>query len=224
MNKIILITGGNRGIGLETCRQLAAQGHTIIMGSRDVSKGQEAAGKLEGNITVKKLEVTSEADMQALEKELQDEYGKLDVLINNAGVFSEESVMDTSTEEMRRVFESNVYAPLRMVQVFTPLLRKSDDPRIINLSSAMGMLSEQFPNSSAYRLSKFALNGLTIQLAHELTDIKVNSMHPGWVRTDMGGSSAPLSVEEGADTAVWLATAEEIPTGKFFGERREKNW
>ena len=224
MNKIILITGANRGIGLETCKQLAAKGHTIIIGSRDLEKGEQAAIGIKGDVFVKKLEVTSEADMKRLFNEISIEYGKLDVLINNAGVFSEDSVMDVSTEEMKRVFDTNVYAPLRTVQVFTPLLRKSDDPRIINVSSAMGMLNEQWPNSSAYRLSKFTLNGITIQLANELTDIKVNSMHPGWVKTDMGGEQAPLSVEEGADTAVWLATADDIPTGKFFGERREKNW
>lgn len=223
-NRIILVTGGNRGIGLEICRQLAEQGHTVILGSRILDNGKSAAASLTGNVIPKKLEAKSEKDLQQLVKEIESEYGKLDVLINNAGVFSEPNVLDVSTEEMQRLFNNNVFAPLRVAQLMTPLLKKSNDPRIINMSSAMGNLESQRADHSAYRLSKFSLNGLTLQLADQLSDMTVVAMHPGWVRTDMGGEQAPLSVSEGADTAVWLATASNIPTRKFFGERTIKNW
>ncbi|UKN01185.1 SDR family oxidoreductase [Paracrocinitomix mangrovi] len=224
MQKTILVTGGNRGIGLETCKQLAAMGHTVIMGSRNLEKGQEKAKAIDGNVIAKQLDVTSEASINALKAEIQAEFGKLDVLINNAGIMSEDNVSDVSIEEQKRVMETNVWAPMRMVQIFVPLLNNSDDPRIVNLSSQMGQRMNQTADHSAYRLSKFTLNGLTLQLANALPNIKVNAMHPGWVKTDMGGSSAPLSVEEGADTSVWLATADNIPSGKLFCCRELMEW
>lgn len=201
-NRIILVTGGNRGIGLEICRQLANQGHTILLGSRDLDIGKAAASELKGNVIPKKLEVKSEVDLQQLAQDIEAEFGKLDVLINNAGVFSEPDVLNVTTQEMQQLFNNNVFAPLRIAQVMAALLEKSEDPRIINMSSAMGNLNEMWNDHAAYRLSKFALNGLTIQLSNELKNMKVVAMHPGWVRTDMGGEQAPLSVDQGADTAV----------------------
>lgn len=224
MEKIILVTGANRGIGKETCRQLAAQGHQLIMGSRDLEKGKQAASEIEGKVEAIQLDVTSDDSIEMAVAKISVRFGRLDVLINNAGVFSEADVLTVSTEEMNRVFETNVYAPLRVAQLMKPLLDNSDDPRIVNVSSAMGQMQDLFPNAAAYRLSKFALNGVTIQLENTLHNMKVNAMHPGWVRTDMGGEQAPLSVEEGADTAVWLATSDDVKSGCFYGERTVKGW
>jgi NAD(P)-dependent dehydrogenase (short-subunit alcohol dehydrogenase family) len=224
MGKLIVVTGGNRGIGLETCKQLAEAGHQVIMGCRDLDKGKAAADSINGNVTAKQLDVTSKSDAEKLAKETAELFGPIDVLINNAGVFSEDSVLDVSMEEQRRVIETNVLGPLQMAQAFVPYMQDSKDPRIVNLSSQMGAFDAQTANHSAYRLSKFSLNGLTLQLANALPNFKVNAMHPGWVRTDMGGPDATLSIPEGADTAVWLATAEGIPTGKFFFKREEMAW
>ena len=224
MQKIIVVTGGNRGIGLETCKQLALAGHMVIMGCRDVEKAKEIAKQINGNIIPKKLEVTSMEDAKKIAEETTELFGPIDVLINNAGVFSSDHVLEVNMDEQRRVYETNVLGPLQMVQTFAPYMKDSDDPRIINLSSQMGAFDAQTADHSAYRLSKFALNGLTLQLANALPNFKVNAMHPGWVKTDMGGPDAPLSIPEGADTAVWLATADNIPTGKFFSARKEMDW
>ncbi len=226
MSKIILVTGGNRGIGLEICRQLSDFGHIVILGSRDLSKGKQASKELSGNVYLLQLDVTSQRDIESSANYINSTMGKLDVLINNAGIFSSDrSATDTKINEFKIVMNINVYGPARLSQTFLPLLKKSDGPRIINISSGMGALSEMMGGYASYRLSKTALNGLTKMLAADLSgQVAVNAMCPGWVRTDMGGPTAPRSVEEGADTAVWLATEKEIPTGKFFRDRTEIDW
>ncbi|MCB9223635.1 MAG: SDR family NAD(P)-dependent oxidoreductase [Crocinitomicaceae bacterium] len=224
MQKIIVVTGGNRGIGLEICKQLAAKGHIVIMGCRDEEKGKQVADSINGVVIPKKLDVTNKEDAIKIAKETTELFGPIDVLINNAGVMSQDNVLEVSAEEQRRVMETNVLGPLQMTQAFAPFMQESDDPRIINISSQMGQRYAQTADHSAYRLSKYTLNGLTLQLADALPNFKVNCMHPGWVKTDMGGESAPLSVEEGADTAVWLATAEGISSGGFYCERGVMEW
>ena len=225
--KIILVTGGNRGIGLETCRQLAALGHHVIMGSRDVQKGITAAKALPGKVEVQQLDMADEASIAACAKTLSTELPHLDVLINNAGVISSTAgTAKVTLAEMQTVFATNTFGPLMLSQHLLPLLRKSSDARIINLSSEMGKMSSLGSGYAAYRLSKASLNALTISMARELQGdgIKVNAMCPGWVKTDMGGAGAARSVGQGADTAVWLATAVQIPTGKFFSDRKEMAW
>jgi NAD(P)-dependent dehydrogenase (short-subunit alcohol dehydrogenase family) len=267
MKKTILVTGGNRGIGLEICRQLAGLGHRVIVCSRDLQKGLAAAYNMRGNIVVVQLDVTDEESIQALFNEVNSRFGKLDVLINNAGIGSaewnrpmssrirdklkrdfrgiweivklvkpvlrwtgitgkRENASNVNLQQVRPIMETNFYGPWRMMQVFMPLLEKSDDPRIINMSSGLGELKSLKGEYPGYSISKSSLNALTIMFSNELgkKGIKVNAMCPGWVRTDMGGPDAPRSVSQGADTAVWLATEENIPAGKFFRDRKEINW
>jgi NAD(P)-dependent dehydrogenase (short-subunit alcohol dehydrogenase family) len=225
--KIILVTGGNRGIGLEICRQLAAMGHHVIMGSRDLQKGLAAAKGLPGKVDVRQLDVSDESSISACAQALGKELTHLDVLVNNAGIIgSTVGTTRVTLAEMQSVFGSNYFGPLLVSQHLLPLLRKSSEGRIINLSSEMGQMSSLGGGYAAYRLSKAGLNALTISMAKELRSdgIKVNAMCPGWVKTDMGGAGASRSVSVGADTAVWLATEKQIPTGKFFSDRREIPW
>lgn len=267
--KTVLITGGNRGIGLEIGRQLDTLGHSVILGSRDLEKGQHVIGDFSKNVIVKQLDVTNEDSIRRVFEFVKTDFGKLDVLINNAGLGTNyhsdhKSAMDKAkntiktslpgarhaatviTPILRKVgiipqkesaemvplghvkflMETNFYGAWRMIQVFIPLLQKSIDGRIINVSSGMGELKSLTGEYPAYSLSKSSLNALTIMFSNELKGkkISVNAMCPGWVKTDMGGPDAPRDVSQGADTATWLATIETSPTGKFFRDRQEINW
>jgi NAD(P)-dependent dehydrogenase (short-subunit alcohol dehydrogenase family) len=171
--------------------------------------------------------VTSEADINNLKDYLDEHFQKLDVLINNAGILiGNENSLKVSKELVQQHLDTNFLGSLLLSQKLIPLLKKSEDARIINFSSSMARLSAPGPATAAYRFSKVAVNGLTAMMAADLmdTNIKVNSIDPGWVKTDMGGAGASRTVVEGADTAVWLATAEKIPTGKFFRDRKELAW
>jgi len=231
--RIALITGGNKGIGLETARQLAQQGITVLIGARDPAKGQAAAESLAAaNLDVRSiaLEVTDQASITAAAKQIEREFGRLDILINNAGtmLYGADGAASTATREaLRSTFEINFFGLVDVTQTFLPLIRKSSAGRIVNLSSILGSLSEHGdPNSpiynakfTAYDASKAAVNMYTNHLAYELknTKIKVNAAHPGWVKTDMGGADAPMEIVEGAKTGVQLATLPDTgPTGGFF--------
>jgi NAD(P)-dependent dehydrogenase (short-subunit alcohol dehydrogenase family) len=265
--KIILVTGGNRGIGLEICRQLDELGHAVIMGSRDEEKGRQAALDFSDRLIVRQLDVTDEESIENALEFVRQAYGRLDVLINNAGLgasaFGEkrsalgkmkdfaarhlpgageiikksaaflregglishrDAPSSVSLDQVGIIMETNLYGPWRMIQAFTDLLEQSPQGRIINISSGMGALGSLSGDYAGYRQSKASLNALTIMLAAEMKKTRVNAMCPGWVRTDMGGPNAPRSVSQGADTAVWLATEREIPTGKFFRDRQEIPW
>ncbi|MBB5064843.1 SDR family oxidoreductase [Granulicella mallensis] len=241
--KVALISGANKGIGLETGRQLGKLGYTILLGSRDALKGEVAARQLRDDgvdARVVKLDVVRQADIDAVAKLIASEFGKLDVLVNNAGAMIEKSWTKNSTSEtkiadLRATFETNLFAVLALTQALLPLLKKAEAARIVNVSSILGSVSLQATKGSptydtklfAYNSSKAALNVFTIHLAHELlgTKIKVNSAHPGWVHTDMGGSAAPMNVVEGAKTEVQLATLpEDGPTGGFFHLGKEIAW
>ncbi len=240
---IALITGANKGLGLETGRQLGKLGYTVLLGSRDALKGEVAARQLRDDgvdARVMKLDVTKQADIDAAAVQIESEFGKLDVLVNNAGVMIEKgwtknTTSETTMENLRATFEANVFAVFAVTKAMLPLLLKSEAGRIVNLSSILGSVSLQATKGSptystklfAYNASKAALNMLTISLAHELrnTKIKVNSAHPGWVKTDLGGSAAPMSVVDGAKTEVQLATlGEDGPTGGFFHTGKEIPW
>jgi len=232
--KVALITGANKGIGLETARQLGKLGMTVLLGSRDLGRGEQAAEALRGvgaDARALQLDVTSEADRAAAAKYLEREFGRLDILINNAAVNLDQGAgYETSTtpvQTMRATFETNVFAVVDLTQRLLPLIRKSASGRIVNVSSGQGSLAQLAPKGSpiyatktfSYDASKTALNSFTLHLAHELrgTNIKVNSIHPGWVRTDMGGQQAPLDLVEGARTSVRLATlGDDGPTGGYF--------
>ncbi|MEM0995849.1 MAG: SDR family oxidoreductase [Bacteroidota bacterium] len=225
--RVILVTGANRGIGKEIVRQLAAAGHVAILSSRDTTRGAQAAEGMAGEVHVLGLDVGDPASMAAAAGFIAQKWGRLDAVINNAGVMSaEDGPAVQSVEEVRRVLDPNFFGIYALNQVLLPLLRQSADPRIINLSSSMGKRSGLSPFHAAYRLSKYLLNGYTIMLARELKSegIKVNAMCPGWVRTDMGGANAARSVEQGADTAVWLATAPDTPHGEFVRDRKVIPW
>ena len=233
--KIALISGANKGIGFETARQLGKLGYTVLLGSRDALKGEVAARQLRHeklDVRVIKLDVNRQSDIDAAVKCIERDFGKLDVLVNNAGVMLEKgwtknTTSETKIENLRATFEANVFAVVSLTTALLPLLQKAEAARIVNVSSILGSVSLQaMPGSPtystklfAYNASKAALNMFTIHLAHELrnTKIKVNSAHPGWVKTDLGGSSAPMTAVEGAKTEVLLATLpEDGPTGGFF--------
>ena len=224
--KNILVTGANRGIGKEIAKQLGALGHHVIIGSRDLGKGLEAVQEMEGSYDVVKLDVNNEDDIFQLVTDFEKKDLTLDVLINNAGIISNGEGSDIQEMKLaKKVFKTNFFGPWELSQLMIPFLLKSDDGRIVNMSSGMGALSDLTGGYASYRLSKSALNSLTILMSNDLRgQVSVNAMCPGWVRTDMGGSAADRSVHQGADTAVWLATVEVAPTGKFFRDRKEIDW
>lgn len=267
--KTIIVTGANRGIGFEICRQLDQMGHSVILCTRDYEKGLKAATSLSKNVVVKQLDVTDNQSIHNLFHFVEENLGKVDVLINNAGIGELAYINRESTvlkfkdiiekhvplvrqmnrkivpffrrtgviapkqgagniplDSVKQIMETNFYGPWQMIQTFTPLLQKSENGRIINVSSGMGVLNSLTGLLPGYSLSKTSLNGLTIMFSNELKEkgISVNAICPGWVKTDMGGANAPRELSEGADTAVWLATEKEIPTGKFFRDRKEISW
>jgi NAD(P)-dependent dehydrogenase (short-subunit alcohol dehydrogenase family) len=233
MKKVVLVTGANRGIGLEICRQLADLGHTVILTARDVTKGESAAESIRGDVRFIQLDVTSNESANRCAIEAQGTLPHLDVLINNAAIIKPnpdqkaKSLRNAALEEVQVVFDTNFFGALRVTQALLPMLLKSPEGRIINMSSGMGELRDlSYGGYAAYRLSKAGLNAQTILLAADLsaTHIKVNAMCPGWVRTDMGGRGATRSVVLGAETAVWLALAENIPSGRFWRDKREIHW
>jgi NAD(P)-dependent dehydrogenase (short-subunit alcohol dehydrogenase family) len=231
-SKIIVVTGANRGIGFEIARQLARAGAKVILTARQVKAGKTAVASLKAeglNTDFHPLEVTKEKSVAALREFLSQSPGRLDVLINNAGIIepADRDVLKVSLETVLGTLETNTLAPLRLAQALAPLLRKSKNGRIINLSSGMGALSGMDSDHAAYRLSKTALNAVTAMLAAAFADEKlaVNSVCPGWVRTDMGGPNAEREVAQGAASAVWLALeAPQSLTGKFIRDRKEIPW
>lgn len=238
--RIALVTGANKGLGFEISRQLAKQGIKVILGARDPRKGQEATEKLqqEGlDIQFHQLDVTDAASIEATRDFLEQNFGKLDILVNNAGIILDWGTNPSNVEiaVLRQTFDANFFGVFAATKAFLPLIRKSNAGRIVNMSSTLGSLGNTLDVNSpyfdfrgfAYQSSKTALNALTVQFAKELADtqIKVNSACPGWVQTDMGSADAPLSVEQGADTPVWLATLPENgSTGGFFNSRQPLPW
>jgi NAD(P)-dependent dehydrogenase (short-subunit alcohol dehydrogenase family) len=226
--RIAVVTGANRGIGLEICRQLAQAGMHVVLTARDAAKGKAAAKEL--GVDSHPLDVDSDESVKGFARWIKDAHGRCDVLVNNAGVMLDprgSRVPDAKIETFRQTLETNLLGPLRMIQAILPLMKQHGYGRIVNLSSGQGQLSEMSVGTPAYRVSKTALNALTRTTAAELhgTGILVNAMCPGWVRTDMGGSGAPRSVEQGADTALWLATLpDKGPTGGYFRDRKPIPW
>jgi NAD(P)-dependent dehydrogenase (short-subunit alcohol dehydrogenase family) len=235
MKRVALVTGGNRGIGFEICRQLANKGLQVVLTARDPSKGEKAVARLKSeglDVRFAPLDVTDSASIQNIARFMEKEFGRCDVLVNNAGILVDKDSKDPSAlkTDIKKVEESlrtNLYGPFQLCQQFIPLMKKNGYGRIVNMSSGMGQLSEMNGGYPAYRISKTALNAVTRIFADETdgTGILVNSMCPGWVKTDMGGAGAERSTEEGADTASWLATLSEGgPTGGFFRDREPIAW
>lgn len=241
--KVAFITGGNRGIGLETARQLAQTGVKVVIGSRDLEKGKTAAGKIaaEGlDVEAIRFDITKPADYKEAYNYFDKNFGKLDILINNAGIAKETfmSANNTSTVSqavLRETFDTNFFGTVELTQVLLPLIKKAPNGRIVNLSSILGSLTLHADPESpiyaakvlAYDASKAALNAFTIHLAHELKDtkVKVNSAHPGWVKTEMGTDAAPMEIPDGAKTSVQLATlTADGPTGGYFHMGQPLPW
>lgn len=230
--RIALITGANRGIGLETAQQLARRGFHVIIAARDEGSGRQSVKTIEaaaGKATFLSLDVSNSRSIREAASRFAAIADHLDVLINNAGIYPDEgfNILTVARERMVETLQTNTLGALEVTQAFLPYLRRSSAARVINLSSGYGQLDGLSPDVPSYCLSKLAINGLTIMLAKALgaDHIAVNSMCPGWVRTDMGGPKATRSVEEGADTAVWLAdVAPQEFTGKFFRSREEIPW
>jgi NAD(P)-dependent dehydrogenase (short-subunit alcohol dehydrogenase family) len=219
---VALVSGTSRGIGAEIARQLATEhGFLVFAGARNPSDVETVDG-----IEPIELDVTDQAAIDAARERIEADPGRLDALVNNAGVYGDPiGAADYDLERAHEVLEVNTFGPWRLTQAFLPLLRRSEHPRVVNVSSGAGQLSDMNGGRAAYRLSKAALNALSRTLASDERWLKVNTMCPGWVRTDMGGSAAPRSVEEGADTAVWLATLpDDGPSGGFFRDRRPIPW
>jgi NAD(P)-dependent dehydrogenase (short-subunit alcohol dehydrogenase family) len=232
INRVALVTGANRGIGLEVVRQLALQGFTTILGARDAEQGEQAASSLQqSGLTVipVQLDITVQQSIDAAKLMVEERFGKLDVLVNNAAILydSWQRAVNAKLETVREAFETNTLGAWRICQAFTPLLRKSEHARIVNVSSESGSLTIMGGGTPAYSVSKVALNALTRMLADELrsSHILVNSVCPGWVATEMGGPDAPRNVEEGAASVIWAASLPDNgPTGGFFRDGEPLAW
>jgi NAD(P)-dependent dehydrogenase (short-subunit alcohol dehydrogenase family) len=239
--RIALITGANKGLGLETARQLGRQGITVLLGARDESKGKAAAEALrkegiDAHHVV--LDVDNGESVRKAATRIEREHGRLDILVNNAGVMlhgEDKSISEQPLDVWRKTFETNFFGLIETTRAFLPLLRKSDAGRIVNLSSILGSIAHHATPGSpiygfhvpAYNVSKAAVNAFTVQLAYELGDtkIKVNAAHPGWVKTDLGGEGAPMEIEDGAKTSVALATIDENgPNGAYLHRGEPLPW
>jgi NAD(P)-dependent dehydrogenase (short-subunit alcohol dehydrogenase family) len=242
-DKVAFITGANRGIGLETAKGLGKLGISIVLGVRDIAKGQDAIKQLQTlgiNAEAIYYDATEAKTLDTTYDYISSHYGKLDILVNNAGILLETLVggNDSSTvsqEVLQETFQTNLFAVVALTQKLLPLIKKSAAGRIVNLSSILASQTvHSMPNSPidfakgfAYNASKTALNAYTIHLAHELKDtaIKVNSAHPGWVKTQLGGSNAPMEVADSYKTSVYLANLDEKgPSGGFFHETEPLPW
>lgn len=230
--RIALVTGGNRGIGLEVCRQLAQLGARVILGSRDASKGEAAAVELKAagvDVEARQLDIASVQSIRECMNWIRNSVGRLDILVNNAGIMLEDADDDPleELEIIRDTMQTNVYGALLLSRMAIPIMKSRRYGRIVNLSSSMGALSEMGAGYIAYRLSKAGINVVTRVVAAETEGmgILVNSLDPGWVKTSMGGPRAQRPLERGAETVIWLATLPDSgPTGLFFRDRQPIPW
>jgi len=234
--KIALVTGANKGIGFEVVRQLARERFRVFLGARNAEAGQAAAEKLRregekedyGEVTFLKIDISKTESIKRAAEELSQQADHLDALVNNAGILldNDKDVLTLTPEIFETTLRTNTLGALLASQAFVPSLKKSDAPRIVNVSSGGGQLSDGADGwAPAYCMSKTALNGVTVQLAAALPNFAVNSVCPGWVRTDMGGSNASRSVAEGASGIVWLAVeAPQNETAKFWRDRKVIPW
>ena len=229
MTKNVMVTGGNRGIGLEIVRAFAKEGYKVLMACRDEESGEEAKQDIVGgDVHVIEMPLDKEATIVDPFVRAEAVFGPMDVVINNAGVLDKTSWEDVSGEDMRRSLQVNTLAPLTLIQQALPGMIDRGYGRIVNVSSGGGCFSENMKGPLAYAVSKAALNALTLKFANHIpdnTDVTINAMSPGWVHTRMGGSDAPKTPEEGAETALWLGTHEKGgPNGKFFRDKDVVDW
>lgn len=230
--KTALVTGGNRGIGFETCRQLLEEGYRVLLTARDEEKGRRSLKTLHDfgpDVHFHALDVTDENSIAALKETIMKAYGGLEVLINNAAIHYDtwQQALDADMQQVQDAIQTNLIGPWRMIQAFAPQMRERGYGRIVNVSSEAGSLESMGAGTPAYGVTKAALNALTIKVAAELkgSGVLVNTVCPGWVRTDMGGSMAPRSVEQGAASVMWAVMLDdEGPTGGFFRDGKQLPW
>lgn len=232
MKRIILITGSNRGLGKATGLKLCEQGHEVIFTSRKIDNlkliEQEVKEK-KYKASFFELDVCNLESIINLKKEVEKKYDHIDTLINNAGILNDrnESILNLNHQLLHQTMNTNLFNPLYMIQQFQDLIKKSSNGVIVNISSVLGQLESMTTGMPSYRISKCAINAVTKVVSEELRDfnIKVNSIHPGWVQTDMGGSEASLTIDEAVPGLVWAATLDQDgPTGKFFFNQKEIPW
>jgi NAD(P)-dependent dehydrogenase (short-subunit alcohol dehydrogenase family) len=226
---VALITGANRGIGLEVCRQLASRGYRVVLSARSLQKAEAGARLLQEQVHPIELDVTSTDSISLARAQILERFGRVDVLVNNAGILLNETatLFDVRVGDFRETLETNVVGAIAVSQEFVPGMVARGFGRVVNVSSRAGQLSTMSDYAPAYSVSKAALNAFTRQLAAATngTGVLVNAVCPGWVRTDMGGRNAPRSVAQGADTVVWAATLpDDGPTGGFFSDRKPIEW
>jgi NAD(P)-dependent dehydrogenase (short-subunit alcohol dehydrogenase family) len=229
MKRTVLVTGANRGIGLAIARELAELGHSVLLGSRDLGAGEDAASSLRRlglDIVPIQVDLTRAATIDAAIDDIGRSGRSVDVLVNNAGVLHEKAVLELTDTEIADSIAVHLTGPLRLVRTLAPTMVTRGYGRIVNVSSDWGSFAEGLGGPGLYGVTKAALNALTVRLAKELPSaVKVNAMCPGWVRTRMGGRGATRTPAEAADTAVWLATLpEDGPTGGFFRDRKPIEW
>jgi NAD(P)-dependent dehydrogenase (short-subunit alcohol dehydrogenase family) len=227
--RVALVTGANRGIGLEVARQLAAQGYTAVVGARSRDKADRAAAAIGGDALGVVLDVTRAHTIERAAHELEERFGRVDVLVNNAAILlaEDDGILGAGLDDLRSTFDTNVFGAVAVAQTFVPGMVRRKYGRVVNVSSRAGQLATMSTYAPVYSMSKTALNAFTCLLAAETrgSGVLVNSACPGWVRTDMGGRNAPRSVEQGADTLVWLATLPANgPSGGFFEDRKRIAW
>lgn len=225
MSKTALVTGANRGLGLEIVKEFAARGYTTLLGCRDVDQGEKVAADLHGDIKVVHVDLS---DSTSLRKQARDilERHDIDILINNAAILKDGTVLDAEPQDFYDSLQVNLISCFDLIQEITPCMIRRGYGRIVNVTSDWGSFADGLTGPVSYSVTKAALNALTMNMAHSLPhNIKVNSVHPGWLSTDMGGPSAPLSAADGAETVVWLATLpDDGPNGGFFTLKKPKAW
>jgi len=230
--QVALVTGGNRGIGYELVKQLALKGFKVILASRDLEMSHEAAQRLNElalDVLCVEMDVANQESIHQASMKVNEQYGRLDVLINNAGVYLDgnKKLTDMDPSILEKTMATNFFGVYHVSRSLIPLMEKQGYGRVINVSSEYGAMSDMaFPGVGAYKLSKFALNGLTRLLAAESKgDIKINAVDPGWVSSDMGGPSAPRTPKQAAESILWLAMiGAEGPSGRFFRDGKEVSW
>lgn len=226
MTKTALVSGGNRGIGLEIVKELAELGYKVLLGCRDTVTGEIIAEGLEGDIHVVKIDLSESGVLREQAEDILDIHGAIDVLINNGAVLKDGTMLSVSPDDFYQSIQVNLNAPFDLIQMIVPQMISRNYGRIVNVSSGWGAFADGLDGPAAYSVSKAALNALTLNMAQDLpNNVKVNSADPGWVKTEMGGPSAPSSTVDAAKTIIWLATLpDDGPSGGFFHEKRVKDW
>lgn len=226
MTRTVLVTGGNRGLGLEVVKKMALMGHNVLLGCRDLKQGQDLATRTYGKIKAVEMDLSNSKILRAKTAAIIDDYGPIDVLINNAAILKEGNALSTRSRDFYESVQVNLIACFDLIQLVLPKMIERDYGRIVNVTSDWGSFADGLNGPVSYSVTKAALNAMTLNISHTLPkNVKINAVHPGWLRTDMGGDAAPLSAEEGAKTVVWLANAPAIASsGGFYHRKMIKAW